>query len=396
MNSPPSRRSVLRAMGAASIVSGAAVATSAVAHAGAPATSSHGGHVPADLLPGGAFDRFVAQQAAADVFSGTVLLAHRGRTVLSRSHGMADKQKAIPNRADTIFNLGSITKAFTGLAISQLVFENQMAYHEKLGTYLDGFPAKIADTVTVHQLLTHTSGIGRPATGAPPTGGDWDSVEEVWDGTLAIIRQVPETQFTPGTGYAYSNDGYWVLGAIVEAVSEQPFFKYVREHILTPARMSRTDFYTRPQVLANPDIAHMYWTQQSGDRVDFTTDPQFKFVDGPDTGLYSTAADLLRFITALRAGKLLDLDFLSLATGSGVPIASRDPDVSHWFVGYGFMHDVFGGRDILTRSGGGPGRATRLDDFQNLDWVAVVLSNYDNKSIDAIVTRERQIITQQE
>ncbi|TDD95017.1 serine hydrolase domain-containing protein [Jiangella asiatica] len=396
MNPLPSRRSVLRAMGAASIVSSAAVATSAVAYAGPPATPSRGGHVPADLLPGGAFDRLVAQQAAADVFSGTVLLAHRGRTVLSRSHGMADQQKSIPNRTDTIFNLGSITKAFTGLAISQLVFEGKMAYHEKLGTYLDGFPAGVADTVTIHQLLTHTSGIGRPATGngAPP-GGEWDSVEEVWDETLGIIRQIPETDFIPGTSYAYSNDGYWVLGAIVAAVSEQPFFEYVRQHILTPAEMSRTDFYTRPQVLGNPDIAHPYWTQPSGDRVDFTTTPQFKFVDGPDTGLYSTASDLFRFITALRSGKLLDLDFLSLATGSGVPVAPRDPGLSHWFVGYGFMHDVFGRRHIFTRSGGGPGRATRLDDFQDLDWVAVVLSNYDDKSIDAIVTREREIITQE-
>lgn len=382
-----SRRSLLGgALGAASI----AAAPPLAAAAPAPVRRA-----PRDLRPGGALDRLVAEMAAKDEFSGAVLVAHRGRPVLIRAHGMADKRRSIPNRPDTIFNIGSVTKLFTGLAVAQLAAQGKLELHAKLGTYLDGFPAEIADAVTVHHLLTHTSGLGRdpvgPGAGPSPA---WDSVDEVWDGTMAVIRALLQTKFTPGSGWAYSNDGFWVLGAIVAQASGMTFYDYVRQHVFAPAGMRRTDFHTRPQVLASRDIAHRYRRNPAtGERVDFTTSANFGFVGGPDGGADSTADDLLRFATALQADQLLDRPFTDLVTSGKVPRPTR-PDAaaaSHHFVGYGFVDEISSGQRVFGHSGSGPGVDANLDIFPDLDWVTVVLSNYEN-AINPIVDLARQLI----
>src|SRR5262249_58943991 len=130
-------------------------------------------------------------EATQDKFSGTVLLSHEGRPALTRSYGMANKQLSIPNGPDTIFALASVGKLFTAVAVAQLVQRGMVAYHEKLGTYLDGFPAEIADTVTVHQLLTHTSGMGDywESQAYLDQSETWTSADEVMDGIMAIVRQ---------------------------------------------------------------------------------------------------------------------------------------------------------------------------------------------------------------
>ena len=164
---------------------------------GGPGTAAAGertpaGPVPADLRPGGALDKLLAQRAAADQYSGTYLLLRGGRPVLSRSYGMADKSRSLPNGRNTIFELGSVTTMFTGIAVTQLVQQGKIAYHERLGTHLDGFPAEVADKVTVHRLLTHTSGmddIYNEVNG--PVIQSWSSEEEVTAGLMRIVRGTP-------------------------------------------------------------------------------------------------------------------------------------------------------------------------------------------------------------
>ncbi|HEX6361069.1 serine hydrolase domain-containing protein [Actinophytocola sp.] len=347
--------------------------------------------VSRDLRPGGAFDRFVAQQAAEDRFSGTVLLAHRGKPVLVRAHGLSNKDLGLPNRADTAFGLASITKVFTAIAIAQLAQQRKMAFHDTLGTHLPGFPAEIADTVTVHQLLTHTSGVGRPSFGSgAPSDPSWNSYDAVMEGTMAIIRQTP-LQFTPGTRYVYSNDGFVVLGAIVAAVSGQSYFDYVRQHVFTPAGMSRTDFYSRPQVLADNRIARPYWTQRTGERADFMASPYAPFTIGPPGGAYSTVSDLLAFTRALAGGTLLSPAMAALMSSGKVPVPG-DPLSQVDFYGYGHRDSIVNGQRVHGHSGSGPGMATRLDIHTDRDWVAIVLSNYDT-TINPIVALERDLIT---
>lgn len=340
-----------------------------------------------------ALDRFVAEQAAEDKFSGTVLVAHRGRPLLVCSHGMSNQDRETPNTPDTVFCLASVTKTFTALAIAQLVEQGRMGFHDPIGAHLGDFPAEIADTVTVHHLLTHTSGVGRPAVGSgPPTGLEWNSFEEVMDGTLAVIRQTPR-QFAPGTRYTYSNDGYFVLAAIVARLAGESYFDYVRTHVFAAAGMSHTDFYSRPEVLADDRIARPYLTQPGGTRVDFATSPFAPFtIGGPAGGAYATASDLLAFARALRSGRLLTPAFTALITSGKVALLPSQPPSQTDFYGYGYRDAIVNGKRVFGHSGSGPGMATRLDVYPDLDWVSIVLSNYDT-TIDPIVERARDVIT---
>jgi CubicO group peptidase (beta-lactamase class C family) len=390
-----SRRSVLGLLAAAPAAAGFLLADSAPALADAKPSG-----VPRGLLPGGEYEQLVAGRAAADQFSGNVLVAYRGHPVLTRSYGMADKGRSVPNGPETIFDLESITKTFTAVACAQLIQQGRIDLYGPLGTYLDGFRAHIAKKVTVHQLLTHTSGLGVHNNDFSTTQEffserlTWTSGQETMDAVMSIIRKEPLV-FTPGTQNGYSNSGMFVVGAIVEQVSGQSYYDYVREHVFRAAGMTSSGFYTRPQARANPRIAHAYLPAQSGGFTDFTESDDFGFIGTPVQGAYSTVSDLLRYADALRTGTLLLPTFGALFTGAKVALSPSDlpPDPStRRFYGYGFRVKMVNSHDVFGHSGSGAGTTTNLDVYPGLDWVGVVLGNYGN-SITPIVDLEQQLVT---
>ncbi|GAA3198429.1 serine hydrolase domain-containing protein [Dactylosporangium siamense] len=373
---PVSRRATLGLLGAAPLAASGALAASPAG--AAPAASPAG--PPADLRPGGAFDRFVAQLAAEDAFSGTVLLLHRGRRVLARSYGMANQERSIANGPDTAFALGSITKLFTAVAVAQLVQRGTVSFHGTLGTYLDGFPTGIAGTVTVHHLLTHTSGMGDylQSPGFWAQAATWGSVQQAWDGTMAFVR-AGALSFPPGAGHAYSNSAYQVLGAIVAKVSGRSYYDYVREHIFRPAGMTGSDFFTAPQWRDDRRIARPYSSQQSAARVDALD--RHIFVGSPAGNSFSTAGDLARFTAALLGDQLLSPVYTRLVLGPKVPISppppppGLPPQVA--FETYAPLAVLTGGKWAVGHNGGAPGVSTDLAWYPDSDWVTVLLSNYD-------------------
>ena len=135
-----------------------AVAAPLVGHADLVTAEPDG--IPPDTRPGGAYERYVARLAAEDKFSGVVLLSHRGRTVLSRSYGMADKEKGIRNHERVAFNLYG--GPFVSLSIMQLAQQAKVKLWDTVGTYLTGFATEIAEQVRVHHLLVGTSGLVFP------------------------------------------------------------------------------------------------------------------------------------------------------------------------------------------------------------------------------------------
>lgn len=262
-----------------------------------------------------------------DLFSGTVLLAWHGEPVLVRSFQQADKKLDIPNQAGTLFNLASLTKFFTGLAVTQLAAQGKVDFYAPLGSYIAGFPAAIADKVTVHQLLTHTSGIQDFTDSAAwqHHARSWATNTEMFDGTLSILQQLP-LAFTPGTSYTYSNSNYFLAGAIVARASGQPFWEYVPEHIFAPAGMTSTGFYSGQQVQADPRIAHNYGPPlANGQRQDVTPTTAV----GPNGwdgagGAFSSALDLLRFTRALSGGTLLSPAWAELMTSGKQPVSPAE------------------------------------------------------------------------
>ncbi|GGU34776.1 serine hydrolase domain-containing protein [Lentzea flava] len=365
------RRSVLGLLGATPLLLAAA-----------PATAS-------PLGPEGEFDRFLAERAARDEFSGTVLLTRCGQTVLARSYGKA--REGVPNGPDTIFALASISKLFTAVALVQLVQQGKVAFHAQLSDHLAGFPAGI----TVHHLLSHSSGLAeyRQTPAFQEGSRAWSSVGEVWDGTLAIIRSLP-AEFAPGSAFRYSSSGYEVLGAIVAEVSGLSYYDYVRRNVFTPAGMSTSDFFTRPQWQSDRRIARPYASRPSGrvDVVDQTT-----FVGSAAGNAFSTVRDMTRFARALTGAKLLNPAYTELVLGGKEPIGrwTDSPDIvpQAAFQAYGPLSLLLNDQWVHLHNGGAPGEGAYVEMYPDGDWVSVILSNYDPQFVAPVAARARKLIT---
>lgn len=277
-------------------------------------------------------------RATADEFSGVVLVA-KGPTVLFHdAYGLADRAKKVLNRTDTKFNLGSINKTFTQIAIHQLAKAGKLSLTDTIGTFLPDYPnTEAASQVTVQHLLDMTSGIGDffgPRYDATPK----EKIRSIGD-YLPLFADQP-VEFAPGSGNRYSNGGYIVLGAIIETVSGQDYYTYVREHIFKPAGMLATDSY--PRDAGTPNLALGYTRRAGvGERVlNFDTLPGRGSSAG---GGYSTAEDMLKYVRAVASGKLM---LPNLRGGLG--IAGGAPGINsavEWDARTGYIVIVLGNLD---------------------------------------------------
>jgi CubicO group peptidase (beta-lactamase class C family) len=380
-------------MGAAPLAASATLAAGGTAHADSGTSSSS--RVPDELRPGGELDRYIARLAAEDKFSGTVLLTYKGRTVLERAHGMADQARSIRNVPGTLFNLGSNTKMFTGVAIGQLAQQGKLRYDDRVGTHLDGFAPELADKVTIHQLLTHTSGAGdyHQMKGFFEEARTWTSVEQAWNGVMTYVRK-EKPAFPPGSRSSYSNSGYVILGAIVAELSGQSYYDYIREHVFAPARMATAAFSTIPECREDPRIAHPYATSPSGGREDALD--RHLYVGMPAGGSFASTGDMARFTDALQHDKLLDpaIKFLHFSPKSplGPPRGSEDRDLRLGYVGYGTLVNLAIGQWVFGHGGGSPGVNASLAWYPDTNWTAVVHSNYDDGA-RGIADLAQQLIT---
>jgi CubicO group peptidase (beta-lactamase class C family) len=252
----------------------------------------------------------------ADEFSGVVLVARGEQVLFHEAYGPADRVKGVPNRRDTRFNLGSINKSFTQVAIHQLEKAGRLSLGDLIGKFLPDYPNKqAAEQVTIRQLLEMTSGIGDffgPRYDATPK----EAIRGIAD-YLPLFADRP-LEFAPGTGYRYSNGGYVVLGAIIERVSGTDYYTYVREHVFKPCGMHATDSYARDA--RTPNLALGYTTRGAGGRERVQNLATLPGRGSSAGGGYSTAEDLLRYVSALDTGKLVLPDLRGgLAMAGGAP-----------------------------------------------------------------------------
>jgi D-alanyl-D-alanine carboxypeptidase len=316
-------------------------------------------------------DRHADFAASRDLFSGVVLVAQESHIVFQKAYGMAEKSFKSPNRVDTKFNLGSLDKMFTGVAIGQLVAQHKLSFNDTLASVLPDYPnSAVASKVTIHQLLTHTSGLGEVL--QPEMREKKKKYAALRDYFPLFVND--PLQFEPGSKWRYSNAGYIVLGAVIEKLSGQSYFDYVRQHIFVPAGMKDTGSFELDQVV--PKLAAGYGRFEDdilgiGPRRNNAVFLGYK--GNSAGGGYSTAPDLLRFATALREHRLLSAELTEKVTAGKVQ-AEGD-----WY-GYGFWQwQRFGHSDIRGNSGGGPnsGIDSELQIFWNGPYTVIVMSNYD-------------------
>ena len=247
-----------------------------------------------------AIDAFVTPLVGNDEFSGVVLVARGITPIYLRAFGLADRGLGVPNRTDTKFNLGSINKLFTEIAVGQLLEAGKLSLTDTIGAFLPDYPNReAAAKVTVRQLLEMTSGIGDffgdrfQTTPKSRLRGNADY--------LPLFADKP-LEFAPGTSNHYSNGGFVVLGLIIGKASGQDYYDYVLEHIFKPLGMAATDSYDADAVVANLASGYARPEPAAPLRSNIYTRPARGSAAG---GGYSTAEDMLRFSLALQSGKLL-------------------------------------------------------------------------------------------
>lgn len=248
-----------------------------------------------------------------DEFSGSVLIASNGRPLYRKAFGMANKSFEVLNAPDTKFNIGSINKSFTELAIAQLWEQGKLKFEDKIGDYLPGFPREIAEKVTVQHLLTMRSGMGSYWNNE--YWSKFSSIKTIAD-LLEIIKDQP-IDFEPGTSRQYSNSGFVVLGAIIEKISGLDYYDYVRKYIFEPAGMTNTDSYELDQIV--PNLAVGYTRNRSESARKMNKYQNNLFIHGvkgsPAGGGYSTVDDLLNYVTALQENRLAGRQATNLVLG---------------------------------------------------------------------------------
>lgn len=326
---------------------------------------------------------YLKRAAEKDVFSGTVLVAKDDKVIFTGAVGMADKRFGVPSNTKTKINLGSMNKMFTAVAIMQLVEEGNLHLDDHLNTFIDEswLPLEISKKIQIKHLLSHTSGLGSYFNSNYEASAK-DSFRHLDDYKVLIKNET--LKFKPGTAYSYSNTGMLLLGLVIEEVSGEDYFDYIRKHIYMPAGMENSDSFDLDQ--PTPNLATGYY---------FSPDPGVGWANNnfllpvkgcPAGGGYSTVEDLYKFARALNSNKLLRKEFTE-------QLFVAHSELSATNYGYGFQ--ISGEKDnrIVGHNGRFDGISANLDIYLDQGYVAIVLSNY-SKGAPPVVQKIRLLISQ--
>jgi CubicO group peptidase (beta-lactamase class C family) len=321
----------------------------------------------------------LAARADRDAFSGVVAINEQGRAVFRAAYGR--RAPDLVNDLDTPFNVGSMSKMFTAVAIGQLVDRDLLHFDDALVAHMDRLPDDIAH-VTVRQLLTHTSGMGdyfRPENRAAIS-----AARRARD--LLPIALADGLGFAPGSRRSYSNSGYVVLGALVETISGRSFADYIETEILHPTGM----ISTRLDGGGEPAQA---WTRRIMGSTEIA--PDWRPAPGlgpgrasPAGGAYSTADDLARFGEALLNDRLI-----TPATRAALWTMQGEGSPSGFGLsGYGLGFNIFeaSGQRVYGHGGGSLGVNAQFDIYPAQARVVVILSNFDPPAATVVNSAIRQ------
>ena len=282
-------------------------------------------------------------------FSGVVLVARNGAPAFERAYGMADREAARANDLETAFNLGSINKLFTSIAIQQLAAAGKLTIDSSLARAWPDYPNQdVARRVTIRQILDHRSGIQGNIFAAPAgkTRHDVVSLQDYFE----LFKNEP-LQFEPGSQQQYSNAGYIVLGLLIERLSGENYYEYVRRHIYEPAGMTHTGSWRIDRWPANTAIGYTRGGQDAPPTAPLTRNTDFLPGKGSSAGGgYSTAHDLLAFLNAIRAHRVANAPEAGM-----IGIAGGAPGLNAAMEG-----NLPGGYDVIVLANLDPPAATRV------------------------------------
>ncbi len=299
-------------------------------------------------------EQYMQAQMNVKGFNGTVLVMQHDKVLLKKGYGMADREWNVPNTPQTKFRIGSITKQFTSACILQLVQSGKLNLDDKLSKFIPDFPR--GDSVTIHLLLNHASGIASFTDQPEFEGMSILSLSK--DSIISFIKSKPYN-FSPGTKFKYNNSGYFLLGYIIEKITGQSYNDYLRLHILDPLGMTNTGVDRLDSIL--PMRARGYSKEKNK-----LVNAAFISMEWPFSAgsVYSTVEDMYKWDRALyQTAILTDASKQKMFT----------PGKSNY--GYGIIIDSLENHLRIWHNGGIPGFLSNISRYTNDDVCIIVLAN---------------------
>ncbi|WP_405296947.1 serine hydrolase [Algibacter sp. Ld11] len=250
-------------------------------------------------------DQLISKYSEYGKFNGSVLVANQGQIIFKKGYGMANMEWDMPNASNTKHRLGSITKQFTAMLILQLAQEGKLDLKAPIATYLPDYHKETGNVITVHHLLTHTSGI--PNYTSFPGFMEDESRNPYTPEKFVKKFQDKRLDFTPGERFSYSNSGYFLLGVIAEKLSGKSYEVLLNENIFEPLGMHETGFDKHSDILKNR--ATGYEKEAGSYKNSKYLDMSIPYAAG---SMYSTAEDLYLWDQALYTNKILSRKYMDL------------------------------------------------------------------------------------
>lgn len=315
----------------------------------------------------GKLDELIYAYCKVNKFNGSVLVSQKGKILLAKGYGLKNAQSQIKNDANSIFQIYSITKTFTSTVILKLVELKKLSLTDKLRKFYPGFPN--GDSITIENLLTHTSGIYDYTHG--------NNMPDQTEKSFITFIETKALEFSPGTNWSYSNSGYWLLGFIIKKIAGMPYEDAVKKYIFTPLQMTHSGFDFKGLSDKNKTTGYEIF----GDEIKkeaVVYDPPGAFAAG---AVYSTIGDLYKFHKGLQDFKIVPQETLEKAYTS-----YRNN------YGYGWMINSYKGKRIVSHSGGASGYRSNFARIPEDDISIILLSNTENVNVELITKNLFNII----
>lgn len=274
------------------------------------------------------FDRIISTEFKPEEPGGVVLIAQRGKVIYKKAFGMANLELNVPMKEEMVFNIASQTKQFTAVAVLQLIEQGKLSLQDEITKYLPDYPLN-GQKITVEHLLTHTAGI--------PASDQAAITRLQGERRLITLPEIINTfktrplDFAPGTRMVYSNNGYLLLGAMIEKVSGISYPEYLKKNLFQPAGMTNTLFGDDYIIIKNRPASYVYSRAEAKFLISHSGKVEMAYSAG---AIQSTADDMFKWQQALLSHKLLNKESLERAqTAHKLPNGKSANYGYGWFVG---------------------------------------------------------------
>lgn len=322
--------------------------------------------------------KYIDNYSKKNEFSGTILITKDDEVLLNKGYGIADYNKRLQNKPQTIFQIASLTKQFTAAGILMLQEENLLNVYDTLDKYIPDYPN--GNKITINNLLTHTSGIPEYLDYADSIDTENHDPNYTPDELIELFKNQP-FNFNAGTSFEYSNSNYILLGYIIEKVSNMSYEDFIKNNIIIPLNLTSTGFLSSETDTKNKSIGYYFINKYSNEHAEAPkTEGLMSYAAGE---IYSNSQDLQKWEDALFSEKIITKESLNKMV---------TPHLNNY--GYGwFIYENADGDKVAYHSGNLPGYTSFVEKNLNKNYLIIILCNENiDEAVDNISTQLSEIL----